>query len=121
MALILILGWRRVGRDYPGMSDVDPEAIGAAVGAGIATAYGWKHSVKLTSILRFISGSWSGTFGTALALHWVGWEPTTPNRMFMASIVGLGAFIVVQAILSSHTRVAAQKALQAVITRRAEK
>lgn len=97
------------------MSDLGPETAGAAIGAGIATVYGWKHGGVLTSLLRFVAGSWFGAVGTEPALRYLDWEPTISNTLFVASVIGLGAFILVQAVLAEGTRKMAQKGAQAVI------
>jgi hypothetical protein len=119
IGLILVLGWRRVGKDRrvsaDWLNELGPAVTGAASGAAIATAHSFKRDIILTSLLRFISGVFFGTFGTPKAIAYIGWEPTTSNTVFVASVIGLGAFIFVQAILAEGTRKMAQKGAQAVI------
>ena len=94
---------------------------GAAAGAGIATAYGFKRDGIITSLIRWLSGCWFGAFGTEKALMWLDWEATGSNTLFVASGIGLSAFIVIQIVLAERTREAFQKALGAVVAKRADK
>ena len=92
-----------------------PESVGAAAGAGVAVLHTFKRDGKIISLTRFISGFIFGAEGTPQALTWLGWEHSAANTLFVASGIGLAAFIVVQAVLAEGTRKMAQKGAQAVI------
>ena len=105
-------------KDYRGMPAdwlSSPESTGAAAGAGLAVWHTFKRDGKMMAITRFFSGYWFGYLGAQPLLKYLAWDETEPMRMFAASVIGLIAFIVVQAVLAEGTRKIAQKGAQAVI------
>ncbi len=99
------------------LTDAAQNAVGAAVGSGIATWHHFRRDGIMKSAVRFFSGFWFGIVALDKVLMWLDWESTSSNKLFAGSLIGLGAFIVVQIVLSEKTKEMAQDWL----AKRAEK
>ena len=107
IALILVAAWRKVGKEYRGMSAdwlTDAESKGAALGALVAVVNTFRRDGALTSFIRFFTGYAFGFLGADPLIEWLGWESTQPMKLFAGSIIGLVAFVLVQIVLAERTK-----------------
>ncbi len=98
-------------------SSIDPALKGAAAGASIATLYSFKRDGILKSLIRWLSGVWFGSVATYRAIMWLDWEPSDANLLFVASGIGLGAFVAIQIILADKTKAALQSGAKAIVSK----